>query len=128
MAEHIRALEAKLEERKDLFEHYKEKLKLLQEKDIEYKKLLSYWETFHRATYVYIPVRDDPVDRLLADFINCADVSKKAKCLFVREQPGVYSFFHKRLVMKAELGKLSIRVGGGYISLEDYIEHNNPWE
>ena len=55
-------------------------------------------------------------------------IKKKAKCLFVREQEGVYSFFSKRVIMKAEQNKLVIRVGGGFMSVDDFIELNNPWE
>jgi len=101
---------------------------LLSEKDIEYEKMLGYWKDIHRANYIYVPNRNDEIDRLLADYINRADHQKKAKCLFVREQEGVYSFFSKRVIMKAEQNKLVIRVGGGFISLDDFIELNNPWE
>lgn len=30
--------------------------------------------------------------------------------------------------MKAEQNKLVIRVGGGFMSVDDFIEINNPWE
>ena len=101
---------------------------MLSEKDIEYEKMLEYWKDIHRANYIYVPTRNDEVDRLLADYNNKADHQKKAKCLFVREQEGVYSFFSKRVIMKAEQNKLVIRVGGGFMSVDDFIELNNPWE
>ena len=90
--------------------------------------MLGYWTDIHRANYVYVPCRDDPTDRMLADYINKADHMRKAKCLFVREQSGVYSFFSKRVIMTSEHGKLSIRVGGGFMSIDEFIEINNPWE
>ena len=88
------------------------------EKYIEYNKMLEYWEQLHRATYIYVPVNNDPIDKLLAEFINKCDYKKKAKCLFVREEPGVYAFFDKRVIMLSEMGKLNIRVGGGYMSVD----------
>jgi hypothetical protein len=30
--------------------------------------------------------------------------------------------------MNADTGKLMIRTGGGYISLNEFIEDHNPWE
>ena len=64
----------------------------------------------------------------MADYINKADYKKKAKCLFVREEPGVYSFFNKRVIIIEQLNRLKIRTGGGFLSLDEYIELHNPWE
>jgi uncharacterized membrane protein YgaE (UPF0421/DUF939 family) len=73
IAEHMRNIEQQLEDRKDLFNHYKTQLKLFTERDIEYNKMLGYWVDFFRASYIYVPARDDPIDKLLAEFINKAD-------------------------------------------------------
>jgi hypothetical protein len=48
--------------------------------------------------------------------------------MFVREEQGVYSFFNKRIVLVEQLNKLKIRVGGGFLSIDEFIEANNPWE
>jgi hypothetical protein len=73
IAEHMRNIEQQLEDRKDLFNHYKTQLKLFTERDIEYNKMLGYWVDFFRASYIYVPARDDLIDKLLAEFINKAD-------------------------------------------------------
>ena len=73
IAEHMRNIEQQLEDRKDLFNHYKTQLKLFTERDIEYNKMLGYWVDFFRASYIYVPARDDTIDKLLAEIINKAD-------------------------------------------------------
>jgi len=41
---------------------------------------------------------------------------------FIREAPEVYLFGTKRIWLKFEKGKLSARVGGGFLPIEDFIE------
>ena len=96
----------------------------MQDKDIEYEKMLEY----HRANYVYVPTRGDEIDKRLAEYINKSDITRKSKCLFVREQEGVYSYFFKKVIMKVEENNLIIRVGGGFMSVDEFIEINNPLE
>lgn len=100
----------------------------MQDKDIEYEKMLEYWTEIHRANYVYVPTRGDEIDKRLAEYINKSDLSRKSKCLFVREQEGVYSYFFKKVIMKLEENNLIIRVGGGFMSVDEFIEINNPLE
>ncbi len=40
--------------------------------------------------FIYQPVKDDPVDKRLAEFINSLEKNKKADLILVREQEGVY--------------------------------------
>lgn len=103
-------------------------MKMMQDRDIEYERMLEYWTEIHRANYVYIPTKNDEIDKKLAEYIAKSDLVKKSKCLFVREQEGVYSYFFKKVIMKVEENNLIIRVGGGFMSLDDFIEVNNPFE
>ena len=64
---------------------YLEQLKLCQDRDIEFEKMLEYWKEIHRANYVYVPTKNDEIDKKLSDIINNSDIAKKSKCLFVRE-------------------------------------------
>jgi hypothetical protein len=48
--------------------------------------MLEYWTEIHRANYVYVPTKNDEIDKKLAEYINKSDINKKSKCLFVREQ------------------------------------------
>ncbi len=42
---------------------------------------------------------------------------------FVRESEGVYQFGQKRVYIKIEKGdKILVRVGGGYMHIDDFIE------
>lgn len=86
----------------------------------------------------------DKIDKQLADIINGVTgssltvlnsltqaqepVINRAKMLFVRESPGVYTYCKKKVLIKNEQDRLVIRVGGGYMSLEDFIETYNPFQ
>jgi len=48
--------------------------------------------------------------------------------LFVRETEGVYTYCKKKVFIKInENERLIIRVGGGYMSLEEFIDTFNPF-
>ena len=42
--------------------------------------------------------------------------------MFIRLQPGVYSFGSKKVCIKVDNGKINIRVGGGYLRIDEFIE------
>ena len=43
--------------------------------------------------------------------------------MFLRESEGVYFFGQKRVYIKIERGnQIMVRVGGGYISIDEFIE------
>ena len=53
----------------------------------------------------------------------------KAKLLFVRESEGVYTYCKKKVFIKrTDEDRLIIRVGGGYMSLEEFIDTFNPFQ
>ncbi len=54
----------------------------------------------------------------VADYLN----ENKPKVFFVRESEGVYAFGSKRVMLKADNGKLSVRVGGGFLSVEEFVD------
>ena len=88
--------------------------------------MLEYWRELHKMNFKYIPQKDDTIDAKLADFINRSDSDKRMKCLFVRvnesQQVGHYSYFTKKVIMKVENNNLIIRVGGGFMSIDEFIE------
>ena len=55
---------------------------------------------------LYIPVKDDPVDNALADYINNLNDPGKIKVLFIREGEGVYQFGTKKVYVKSEGDKI----------------------
>jgi len=48
--------------------------------------------------------------------------------LFVRESEGVYSYGKRRVFIKIEKDQVIIRVGGGYLTMEDFIDNYSPFE
>lgn len=94
---------------------------VVQDKDdyvINLKKLIL--ELKERAQ-VYIPL-DDEIDTRLGEFINSSNDPAKLTKLFLREGEGVYSFGTKRVYVKMENGKIFIRVGGGFLGLEQFLK------
>lgn len=77
---------------------------------------------------VYIPIKGDPVDMKLAEFINNYPDRQKLKIMFMRESEGVYEFGSRRVAVKVEKGKINVRVGGGYLSLDEFLDQYTPAE
>ena len=71
---------------------------------------------------VYIPIMDDPVDCKLADFINNFPDRNKLKLMFQRESAGKYEYGTKRVEIRLSKGKLQIRVGGGYLTIDEFLD------
>ena len=55
---------------------------------------------------VFIPIKDDPIDEKLADFINNYPDRQRLKIMFMRESEGVYEFGSKKIFIKVEKDKI----------------------
>jgi len=77
---------------------------------------------------VYIPVKDDRIDKKIAEYINNYPDRQKLKILFMRESEGVYQFGSKRVMVKIDKEKINIRVGGGYLSIDEFLDQYTPTE
>lgn len=77
---------------------------------------------------VYIPVKDDLIDRRLAEYINNYPDRTKLKIMFMRESEGVYEFGSKRVYVKVDKDKINVRVGGGYLSIDEFLDQYTPME
>ena len=42
--------------------------------------------------------------------------------MFMRESAGVYEFGSKRVHIRIEKGRIKIRVGGGYLSIDEFLD------
>ena len=42
--------------------------------------------------------------------------------MFIRLSPGIYSFGSKKVCIKVDNGKINIRVGGGYLRIDEFLE------
>ena len=76
----------------------------------------------------YIPANDDVVDKKLAEYINSYHDQQKLKIMFMRESSGVYEFGTKRILVKVEREKILIKVGGGFLSIDEFLDQYTPEE
>ena len=66
---------------------------------------------------MYVPVKDDPIDKKLADFLNNFPDRQRLKVMFLRESEGVYLFGTKRVFVKVEKDKIISKPDFSYLSL-----------
>ena len=71
---------------------------------------------------MYVPVRNDPIDTKLADFINNYPDRKKLKVMFMRDSQGVYEFGSSKVIVKCERDKILVKVGGGWLLIDEFLE------
>ena len=77
---------------------------------------------------IYVPMKDDPVDEKLAEYVNNYPDRQKLKIMFLRESTGVYEFGTKRVEVRVAKGKILIRVGGGYMNIDEFLDTYTPQE
>ena len=46
----------------------------------------------------------------------------------MRESEGVYQFGTKRVAVRVDKDKINIRVGGGYLSIDEFLDQYTPPE
>ena len=63
----------------------------------EVEQLRQYIIDLKSRIAVYIPVKNDAVDKKLAEYINNYPDRQKLKIMFMRESDGVYQFGTKRI-------------------------------
>jgi len=105
-----------------------ELLKQLKDAEGEIEGLKQYIIELKQRISVYIPVRDDPIDKKLAEYINNYPERSKLKIMFMRESEGVYQFGSKRVCVRVDKDKINIRVGGGYLSIDEFLDIYTPQE
>ena len=105
-----------------------EVLKQLKDAEIEIASLQQYIVDLKQRIAVYIPVKEDSIDKKLAEYINNYPERQKLKIMFMRETEGVYQFGTKRVAVKVEKNNIKIRVGGGYLSIDEFLDQYTPVE
>jgi hypothetical protein len=103
-------------------------LQQLKDAEIEIESLKQYVMDLKSRIAVYIPVKDDVIDRRLAEYINNYPDRQKLKIMFMRESEGVYEFGSKRVYVKVDKDKINVRVGGGYLSIDEFLDQYTPTE
>lgn len=99
-----------------------ELLKQLKDAEVEIETLKQYIIDLKQRIAVYIPVKDDQIDRRLAEYINNYPERSKLKIMFMRESEGVYQFGTKKVMVKVEKDNIKIRVGGGFLSIDEFLD------
>ena len=105
-----------------------ELLQHLKDAELEIDNLKAYIIELKHRIAVYIPVDSDLVDQRLAEYINNYPERNRLKVMFMRESSGVYQFGTKRVYVKVEKDKIMIRVGGGYLSIDEFLDIYTPLE
>ena len=63
-------------------------------------------KNLRKQVSMYVPVKDDPIDKKLAEFLNNFPDRQRLKVMFLRESEGVYLFGTKRVFVKVEKDKI----------------------
>lgn len=105
-----------------------ELLQSLRDTEAEVETLKQYIIDLKSRIAVYIPVKDDPVDTRLAEYINNYPDRQKLKIMFMRESSGVYEFGSRRVMVKVDREKINIKVGGGFLSIDEFLDQYTPQE
>jgi len=105
-----------------------ELLQHLKDAELEIETLKAYIIELKHRIAVYIPVDDDSVDSKLAEYINNYPERSRLRVMFMRESSGVYQFGTKRVYVKVEKDKIIIRVGGGFLTIDEFLDVYTPLE
>ena len=99
-----------------------ELLKQIKDQETEIETLKCYVVDLKAKVAVYIPIKGDAIDEKLADYVNNYPDRNKLKIMFLRESAGVYEFGSKRINVRVEKNKILIRVGGGYMGIDEFLD------
>ena len=100
----------------------------LRDREVEVETLKSYIIDLKARIAVYIPAKDCAIDKKLAEYINNYPDRQKLKIMFMRESSGVYTFGQRRVMVRVERDKILIKVGGGHLSIDEFLDQYTPQE
>ena len=46
----------------------------------------------------------------------------------MRESPGIYSFGERKVGIRVDKNRINVRVGGGYLNLDEFLDQYTPIE
>jgi hypothetical protein len=105
-------------QQKRIFEKVKS---IVSEKEMEVEAMRTAVHELKHSNPVYFPVAEDIIDQAIADYFNSRDDVLIVP--FVRESYGVYLYGSKRVMVNIERGKLIVKVGGGFLPIEVFIDN-----
>lgn len=97
-------------------------LKQIRHDEEEITQLKNHILELKARVAVYIPLKDDPVDVKMAEYLNNYPERTKLKIMFMREQKGVYQFGSKKVQVEIMQNRIKVRVGGGFMSIDEFID------
>lgn len=103
-------------------------LNKVKESEREVDVLKDYIYELKSRVAIYIPVREDPIDKRLAEYINNYPDRSKLKIMFMRESSGIYQFGSRKIYVRVEKDRIIIRVGGGYLTIDEFLDIYTPIE
>jgi len=131
-SEYINDLEGKFYQSRveclELLRQLKERENMCQDYLAQIENLQNYIIDLKSRIAVYIPVKNDKIDKKIAEYINNYPERQKLKIMFMRESEGVYQFGSKRVMVKIDNDKINIRVGGGFLSIDEFLDQYTPEE
>jgi hypothetical protein len=131
-SEYINDLESKFYQSRveclELLRQLKERENMCQDYLAQIENLQNYIIDLKSRIAVYIPVKNDKIDKKIAEYINNYPELQKLKIMFMRESDGVYQFGSKRVMVKIDNDKINIRVGGGFLSIDEFLDQYTPEE
>ena len=69
----------------------------LRDRELEVETLKSYIIDLKARISIYIPIKDCPLDKKMAEYINNYPDRQKLKIMFMRESEGVYEFGSRKV-------------------------------
>lgn len=94
---------------------------IVSEKEMEVEAMRTAVHELKQNNPVYTPVPEDIIDQAVADYFNSRDDVLIVP--FVRETYGVYLYGSKKVMVSIERGKLIVKVGGGFLPIEVFIDN-----
>lgn len=91
----------------------------LKEQDQEIEALRYAVAILKRQVANYVPVTGDFVDEALCEYLNTREPPLSVP--FVREAREIYAFGTKRVFVRVDKGRISVKVGGGFIPIEEFL-------
>jgi hypothetical protein len=92
----------------------------VEERDDEIDQLKHMVVVIKNRNPMYVPVKGDVVDETLAEYLN--NRTEPIAVPFYRQDSEVYIFGTKRIFVKLDCGRIAIRVGGGFMQIDDFLE------
>ena len=92
---------------------------LLDQKNCEIATIHEALAELKKKYPVYFPIKNDLIDIALGDYLNGRDLELSVP--FIREGMGIYFFGTRKILVNYERMKLSVKVGGGFLPIEEFI-------